>query len=167
MKIRSKSVWGNKRPVGSGFSRTFTFSRTCIALSIAFFLLSAAPLWAQPRARLSDSLQKHVASKSAGSIDVIVHGSADEVNAIAARHGLRITKKMLEGAVLQASAAQIDALSAEIDHLSRDVEVTSFMSVTNQAVGADQVWAGVAGHHGLTGAGIGVARQDPVGRRLL
>jgi len=155
MKLRSKSVWGGRPQVGSGFSRT------CTALSIALLLvLTSAPLGAQSRARLSDSLQRHVASKSASSIDVIVHGSADEVGAIAARHGLRITKKLSEGAVFRASAAQIEALSADVDHLSRDVDVTSFMSVTNQAVGADQVWAGVAGHPGFTGAGIGIALID-------
>ena len=146
--IRSKTVWGFKR------------WHRASALSTALLLLTSAPLWAQPGARLSDSLRKHVSSKSAGPIDVIVHGSADEVRAIAARHGLRITKKMLEGAVLQASAAQIEALGAEVDHLSRDVEVTSFMSVTNQAIGADQVWSGVAGHPGFTGAGIGIALID-------
>ena len=78
-------------------------------------------------------------------MDVIVHGSPEEVALIAARHGVRIKKLITEGAVLQAKAAQIESLSAEVDHLSRDVEVTSFMSVTNEATGADQVQAGLAG----------------------
>ena len=67
---------------------------------------------------------------------------------------------MNEGAVLQTSAAGIEALGADVDHLSRDVDVTSFMSVTNQATGADQVQAGLAGLPAFTGAGIGIALID-------
>ena len=50
--------------------------------------------------------------------------------------------------------------AAEVDHLSRDVEVTSFMSVSNAAIGADQVQAGLEGLSQFTGAGIGVALID-------
>jgi subtilisin family serine protease len=131
-----------------------------LALTVAATLLSSAPLWAQPRARLSESLQKHVASKSAAQVDVIVHGTADEIDALAARRRLTIKKRLADGAVLQASAADIESLSAEVDHLSRDVEVTSFMSVTNVAIGADQAWAGVAGRPGVTGRGVGIALID-------
>ncbi len=67
------------------------------------------------------------------------------MRALAARHGLRIKKTLIEGAVLQANGAGVEALAAEVDHLSRDVEVTSFMSVTNAAIGADQVQAGLEG----------------------
>jgi hypothetical protein len=136
-----KTVWGN-----------------VFALSVIFFF--AAPLLAQDRARLSDSLQRHVLSKSTRAIEVIVHGTADEIAGVAARHGLRVKKRMSEGAVLLADAAQIESLSAEVDHLSRDVEVSSFMSVSNAAIGADQVQAGLAGMSAYTGAGVGVALID-------
>src|SRR6185436_187113 len=93
-------------------------------------------------------------------IDVIVHGSADEIDALAARQHLKIWKRMSDGAVFQASAAEVDALSQDVDHLSRDVEVSSFMAVTDAAIGADQVWAGVAGLPGFTGKGVGIALID-------
>ena len=129
-----------------------------LALSLGVLLLTSTPLLAQ--GRLSNSLRKHVASNSTTTVDVIVHGSPDEIRAIAERHGLRIKKSLIEGAVLQADAAGIEALAADVDHLSSDIEVKSFMSVTNAAIGADQVQAGLAGLPQFTGAGIGVALID-------
>ena len=93
MAPRQKSVWGIKP-----------------FFACALVLLVAAPVWAQ--ARLPESLRKYVASSSTQPIDVIVHGSADELNAIAARHGLRIKKRLTEGAVLQGDAAGIGAVIA-------------------------------------------------------
>ena len=131
---------------------------SALALPFSLLVFPTAPLWAQ--ARLSESLRKHVASKSAQTVDVIVHGSPDEIVTAAARHGLRVKKIFSEGAVLEASSAGIEALAADVDHLSRDVEVASFMSVTNAAIGADQVQAGLNGLDGLTGAGVGIALID-------
>ena len=88
MALLDKGVWG------------FNLGGSGALVCLSGLLLTSAPLCAQ--ARLSDSLQKHVASKSAQTVDVIVHGSPDEIRAIAARHGLRIKKTLLEGAVLQA-----------------------------------------------------------------
>src|SRR5687768_11242358 len=152
MALLEKIVWGaSPKYAVSGFSRT-------VAAALALLLLPVTPVWAQ--ARLSRSLRAHVASKSTQPVDVIVHGTPDEVRAIATRHELRIKKMLTEGAVLLASAAGISALSADVDHLSRDVEVTSFMSVSNAAIGADQVQAGLEGLAGFTGAGVGVAIID-------
>ena len=125
---------------------------------VLLLLLSAAPMWAQ--ARLPESLRKHVESRSVQPVDVIVHGTPDEVRALAARHGLRIKKTLSEWAVLEASAAGVEGLSADVDHLSRDVEVTPFMATTNAAIGADQVHAGLEGISSFTGAGVGVAILD-------
>ena len=136
MVLHQKGVWG------------------CVLL----LLLSAAPVWAQ--ARLPESLRKHVESKSVQTVDVIVHGTPDEVRALAARHGLRIKKTLSEGAVLVVNGAGVEALSADVDHLSRDVEVTPFMATTNAAIGADQVHAGLEGVSSFTGAGVGVAIID-------
>src|SRR5688572_19692244 len=165
MSSLEKSVGGYVVP---GFSRTCSFSRTAaaflpgwhraLAMSYGLVLLPSAPLWAQ--ARLSESLRAHVASNSTQLVDVIVHGSPDEIRTIAQRHGLTIKKLLSEFGVLQANAAGISALSADVDHLSRDVEVTSFMAVSNAAIGADQVQAGLAGLPAFTGAGIGVALID-------
>src|SRR5918992_1495204 len=63
---------------------------------------------------------------------------------------------------IAATAGLLDALAsdAEVDALSGDQNVRSSMAVTNVAIGADQVWAGVNGLPGTTGAGIGVAIID-------
>ena len=93
-------------------------------------------------------------------LDLIVRGTEDEVSAIAARHGVRIKKRLTEGAVLQANGAQIEAISNDTPRVARDVEVRSFMSISNAAIGADQVRAGLAGMGPFTGAGIGIALID-------
>src|SRR5918995_1168962 len=149
MVLIEKGVWGAK--VVSGVTRT-------VALLLGFALLPVTPVWAQ--ARLSRSLVAHVASNSTEPVDVIVHGSPDEIRTVAARHGLKVKKILTDGGVLQANAAGITALSADVDHLSRDIDVTSFMSVSNAAIGADQVQAGLAGLPAFTGAGVGVALID-------
>ena len=126
------------------------------------YWVAIAPIWAEPQrqAQLSDSLRKHVASKSTQKIDVIVHGTADEIDALAAQHHLTIKKRLAEGAVFQATGAEVEALGRDVDHLSRDVEVSSFMAITDAAIGADQVHAGLAGLPGFTGAGVGIAVID-------
>ena len=125
-------------------------------------LAFSAPLWAAGQARLSKGVSDHLASKSRASIDLIVRGTADEVEALAARHGVTIARRLKSGAVLRANATEIAALSDDpaIGSLSRDVQVTSFMAVTDPAIGADQVWDGVAGLPGLVGRGVGVALID-------
>jgi serine protease AprX len=162
MAIQRKTVWGgppsNLHRRSEAVRRAGPFGPAVLGLAIT--ILSITPLWAQSGARLSDSLRKHVASKSTAPVDVIVHGSAAEIEALAARHGVAIKKRLDDGGVLRVSAAQIDALGAAVDHLSRDATVSSFMSVTNSAIGADQVWAGIAGLPGITGAGIGIALID-------
>src|SRR4051812_37401407 len=108
-------------------------------------LLTFAPALAQCEPRLSNSLSAHVASRSRERISVIVHGTADDVTALAARLHLNIKKRMADGAVVEANSSEIEALAKEVHHLSRDVEVSSFMAVTDPAIGADQVHAGLRG----------------------
>ncbi len=143
MAIRHKIVWASR-----------------VLTALALITVSTTPLWAQERTRLPETLRKHAASKSATQLDVIVRGTDDEVSAIAARHGVRIKKRLTEGAVLQANGAQIEAISNETPRVARDVEVRSFMSISNAAIGADQVQAGLAGMGPFTGAGIGIALID-------
>ena len=67
------------------------------------------------------------------------------------------------GAVLEIPANRLEdvASDADVDSLSGNHVVASQMTVTNQAIGADQVQAGLAaGLRGLTGRGIGVAVID-------
>ena len=105
---------------------------------------TAAPSYAQHRARLSADLADHLAFGSQ-SIDVIVHGDAAQVDAIAARYNLVVARRMKSGAVLRVNAGQLDALDkdVDIDHLSGDLPIRSSMATTNVAIGADQVWAGI------------------------
>ena len=149
MATQSKTVWGGR------LAALFVYG-------IAIGPLAAAPVWAEPQrqAHLSDSLQKHVASKSTRKIDVIVHGTPDRIDALAAQHHLTITKRLAEDAVFRATVAEIEALGQDVDHLSRDVEVSSFMAITDAAIGADQVHAGLADLPGFTGAGVGIAIID-------
>jgi serine protease AprX len=151
MATHKKTVWGGR--VAALF--------VCV---IAISPLAIAPVWAEPgpqqHAGLSDSLRKHVASKSTQKIDVIVHGTADQIDSLAAQHHLTIKKRMAEGAVFQATGADVEALGKDVDHLSRDVEVSSFMAITDAVIGADQVHAGLAGLPGFTGAGVGIALID-------
>src|ERR1700730_16104382 len=94
-------------------------------LALTVLLIPGKAVWAQSHARISNSVQQYVASKSKTPIDVIVRGTAEDIDAIAARQHLTIKKRLVDGAVFQANAAEIDALSSEssIDHVSRDVQV--------------------------------------------
>jgi hypothetical protein len=157
MAIRYKSVWGSKG------ARSGPCRATCIAaIALVITVLPGKAVWAQGGARLALSLQHHVDSRSKTPVAVIVRGSPDEIDAIAARQHLSIKKRLDEGAVFQVNAAELDALTNEpsVTYISRDIQVTSFMAVTDPAIGADQVWAGVAGRPGFTGKGIGIALVD-------
>ena len=99
MVLLEKGVWGSKTHSATWLDcdRRHRW-HAALALSLGLVLLSSAPLLAQ--ARLSESLRKHVASKSAQTVDVIVHGSPDEARAIAARLDLRLKKTLIECAAL-------------------------------------------------------------------
>ena len=56
------------------------------------------------RARLSSDLATLLASGSSGDVDVIVSGSAEKIDRVAQRHGLRIKKKLSSGAVFSGVA---------------------------------------------------------------
>ena len=95
--------------------------------------------------------------------DVILQADRATVEAVAARHGLAMVKWLKTGAVLRASGAQLQALAADpgVGHLSGDTLVRSMMAVADQAIGADQAWAGsLPGVGSVTGRGIGVALVD-------
>jgi serine protease AprX len=147
MSTHNKTVWGG--PVAAS-----------LVYVTAIILFAAVPGFAQAERRVSDGLRKRIASRSTEKFDVIVHGTADEIDALAARQQLKIKKRMSGGAVLEASGAQVGALADEVDHLSRDVEVSSFMAVTTAAIGADQVQAGLAGMSAFTAEGVGIAFVD-------
>jgi len=72
----------------------------------AIALLTAAPAEAQRHhARLSADLSDHLAAQSPR-IDVIVHGTRAEVDALAARYNLVVKRYMKEGGVLRVKARE-------------------------------------------------------------
>src|ERR1700730_18436264 len=113
------------------------------------------------RARMSDDLVDQLAAGSS-SIDVIVHGTRAEVDALAQRYNVRVKRYMKSGVVFRGSAGQLSALQQDetMDHLSADVPVHSIADVTAQTIGADQVWAGSERLPALSGQGVGVALID-------
>ena len=145
--------------VVSGFSRTFML---CVA---ALLLLSSADASAQGRrARLSKDLATQLKAGHVTATCVLLTGTQTQVDSVAARHGLRVDKRLRSGAVVQVSAGALGALAedAGIEALSSDYRIGGQMGVTTVAVGADQVWVDgwTEGAAGVTGAGIGVAVID-------
>jgi len=126
----------------------------------ALLLVLAAPAGAAHRARLSADLADHLVAGSP-SIQVIVHGTKAEIDALATRYNLVVKRRMKSGAVLQVTAGQLDALAQDesVDHLSGDIKIRA-SDVTTEAIGADQVWEGVGGLPKITGAGVTVALID-------
>src|SRR5688572_31987101 len=109
------------------------------------------------RARLSRDLADRLGSGRSRAVRVIVSGDDARIERLAARHGARIAKRLEGAAVLEIAERTLDAMSddEETAHLSGDVPVQRLMSVTTEAIGADQAWqGGVAGLDGFTGRGI-------------
>ena len=134
--------------------------RMALAAALVVFFFGSLPASAAHRARLSADLEDHL---TAGSqiIDVIVHGTRAEVDALAARYNLRVKRYLRSGAVFRLTAGQLAALKDDeaVDHLSADSRFRA-SEVTAESIGADQVWAGSESLPALTGAGVGVAVID-------
>src|ERR1051325_3712810 len=139
-----------------------------VTLFVAAAILLAAPT-AQAqgrRARLSEELSKKLAQGDTNTTtSVIVSGNQMRALAIAARHGLRVSKLLATGAVLDVPAGSLADLAgdADVDTLTADQDVHSTMAVTNEAIGADLLRTGrqLAANLGpITGKGIGVAVID-------
>jgi serine protease AprX len=140
--------------------------------SVAFLLVSVASADAQGhRAHLSADLQKHLDAGDGASSSVILSGTSEQIAALAARHSLRIRRLLAGGAVVDVPAGGLDALASDADvpQISGDHVTRGQMSVTDTAIGADQVWAGIdigTGSAGagfsrpLTGRNVGVALLD-------
>jgi serine protease AprX len=137
--------------------------RVIAAALLTTLVLAVAPASAagRHRARLSTDLADALTAGSPD-LDVIVHGTRAEIEALAARYNLRVRRLLRSGAVLRLTAGQLDALQQDeaVDHLSSDLPIRSTADVTVVSIGADQVWAGSHGLPPLSGAGIGVAVVD-------
>jgi subtilisin family serine protease len=139
---------------------------TLVALFVpAVLLVGVDHASAQGRgARLSRDLAARLAAGDTAETSVIVTGTDERVARLAARHGLRITKRLETGAVLEVPAGGLAALAAdaEADQISSNQVVSAQMAVTNQSIGADMVHEGgwAPGIGPLTGKGVGVAVID-------
>jgi serine protease AprX len=137
-----------------------------LAAALAATALFAAPRPADAqarRARLSADLAQRIQAGDVEGTTVIFTGTQARVDELAARHGLRVRKRLKTGAVLDVPARRLEAVAADpaVDHLSGNQRIVSQLAVTTQAIGADQVHAGlVAGMPGLTGQGVGIAIVD-------
>ncbi|HET7698099.1 MAG TPA: S8 family peptidase, partial [Vicinamibacterales bacterium] len=140
--------------------RPRVFAAAAVAAALFATALCAE---AQPRrARLSRDLADRIAQRIEAPTEIIVDVPHDRVEAIAARYGATVKKRLREGVVLEATGGQIDALSqdADVPHISGNVRVSRMMAVTAAATGADQTWGGLGYLRGLSGAGIGIAVID-------
>jgi serine protease AprX len=116
------------------------------------------------RARLSDDLTAKLRGGDGRTSTVIFTGSQARVDRLAAKHGLRIAKRLKSGALLEVPGHQLQAVAEdpEVDTLSGNHPVAAQMAVGVQSTGADQVHTGLTqlGAAGLTGAGVGIAVID-------
>jgi serine protease AprX len=148
--------------------RTWRCFLLCFAALIAA-LATGPRLDAQHRATLSLDLLFHESRRPVERTRVIVHGTREEVSALARRHGVSVVRWLSDGAVLRADGRQLATLAADrvVDHLSGDPVVRPSMSVAIKTTGADLAWAGgggllglLGGINGVNGQGIGVAVID-------
>ena len=136
-----------------------------IVASVVSILAVCGPrpsLAASHRAHLSSDLVRAMAAGDAR-IDVIVGGDAATVQTLATRYNGTVAHLMPNGAVLRLTAGELDALSRDpsVDQLSGDSVVQSTWDVTNETIGADQLWTQVEPVvDRLGGRGIGVAVID-------
>src|SRR5258706_10853175 len=136
-----------------------------LLFAAAFVLAGASRAGAQShRIHVSDDLKRHLDSGDATATAVIVAGSPAQVDEIAARHGLRVRRRLSSGAVLDVPAGQLAEVAddKDIPQLSGDHIVRGQMAGTDVSIGADQAWSGQfgRGHTGVTGKGIGIAVLD-------
>ena len=143
--------------------------RWAVALISLFAVTSALTLRGagrDHRAHLSLDLVRHEARHTTANARVIVRGGDAALDALAAKHHVRIVRRLPGAAVLLANSSEITALAADaaIDYLSGDTPVGAWMSVSNQATGADQVRAGLSPGSGniagVNGQGVTVAVLD-------
>src|SRR5688572_23030755 len=139
--------------------------RPLLACLAAAALLAPSPVSAQGRrARLSDDLAYRISAGGEDAACVILPGTQAHIDTLAARHGLRVRKRLAAGALVDVPAASLSSLAADtaVASLSSNYRLGAHMAVTAEAIGADQLWQDgwAPGQAGLTGAGIGVAVID-------
>lgn len=117
------------------------------------------------RARLSEDLVERLRNGDTTDTSVIVTGTQATVNALAARHGLRVRKRLQSGAVLDVPAGALALVADDPDagSLSPNATLRAQGSISSDSgvphwvisTGAEQVQEA-----GWTGEGVGVAVID-------
>lgn len=115
---------------------TLTLRALLVCLA-ALLLLPATEVSAQVsaqgrRARLSEDLLERLQAGSTENTCVLVTGTQAQVDTLAARHGLRIHKRLRSGAAVQVSAGSLSALADDegIESLSGNYRLRAHMGVT-------------------------------------
>jgi serine protease AprX len=114
------------------------------------------------KARLSADLVDSLANGSQN-IEVIAHGTRGACETLARTYGLVIRKYLTnDGCLFRLTAGQLAALQQDDtqDHISGNTKIRGNDDVTAEAIGADQVWAGVGELPSLDGGGITIAVID-------
>ncbi len=154
-------VLDSARPVSPSMAQLA--ARACVLLAVLLGVADHADAQSR-RARLSRDLQERLSTGNRERTSVIVTGTGAQVDALAARHGLTVRRRLRTGAVLDVPAGALETVAADasVDAMSSNQPIRSQMGVTNQTIGADRVHAGTwaANVPGLTGRGIGVAVID-------
>ena len=94
-----------------------------VAAVITVLSLTAASAVASPKARLSRDLSEALSTGDAAARDVILQADAATIDAVAARHGAVVKRRLATGAVLSVPGGKLSSLSddAAVDHLSGDL----------------------------------------------
>ncbi|MCR4376459.1 MAG: S8 family serine peptidase, partial [Acidobacteria bacterium] len=132
-----------------------------LALVAGLVVPSAAA--GEHRARMSGELTRKVAAKDAQLLQVILTAPQAEIDRLAGKFKLNVSRRLASGAVFTGTGAQIDALAgdANVKVLVENRKLYSTSDVSTQSTGADQVWAGENGSFdGITGRGVGVVVMD-------
>ena len=137
------------------------------AVVVLFLAVSSAQANGQShKTRFSSDLEAILtgnAAMPAGGVDVIVPGSSERVQRIAARYGAAIKKSIKAGAVLTLTYDQLSRIAndAELGALSSDQTMRSEMALVTRVTGAEAAWHGAIAKLGaVTGKGIGIAIID-------
>ena len=115
------------------------------------------------RAQLSEDLKRKIQAGDASATSAILSCSQATCDKLAARHGLRVSRRLNGGAVVDVPAGGLAALAqdSDVDQLSSNSVVRSMMAVTNETIGSALLHSSeLGGPRSLTGKGIGVAVLD-------
>src|SRR5688500_15738637 len=134
-----------------------------VALAVSLMAAAVSADAGNRAVRLSSDLSAYLNSAATADVEAILTCSAECVERLANRHGLRVRTWLSSGAVVSASKAALESLSqdGEIESVSGNAIVRSHMKITTAVTGAQAAWAGqIAALGPVDGRGIGVAIID-------